>query len=71
MSDERLTKQVLFSQLGGARPVGRPPQRWREDVLPEDLREAGRQHDWNRIAANRSAWRRAVKGEKVNARALR
>jgi hypothetical protein len=39
----------------GTRPVGKPRQRWQEDVM-EDLKELKREY-WNETAKERRTWR--------------
>lgn len=60
MTDERLPKMLLFGRLEGKRPRGRPPQRWREDVVREDLEQL-KIRSWAGLATDRAAWAAAAK----------
>ena len=60
MGDERLPKMAVFGRLEGKRPRGRPPRRWREDVLRGDMAAAKLDQAWPRLAADRAAWKGAV-----------
>ena len=70
LSDQRLTKQVLMAQLPGARPRQKPPLRWREDMLPQDVEAISLAGCWQKVARHRSTWHAAARGEKINPRAL-
>jgi len=40
----------------GTRPVGRPRQRWQEDVM-EDLKKKPKVKNWKEIVKDRRAWK--------------
>ena len=70
MEDKCLTKQVLMVQLPGTRPKGKPPLRWREDVLPTDVHQIGLAGGWHKVAEHSSAWHAAARWGRIIARAL-
>src|SRR3978361_1078345 len=59
MEDFRLPKRILYSEVDGGRNRGRPRRRFLDSVK-SDLNERG--VETSRIALNRVAWRRVVKG---------
>ena len=61
MSDDRIPKQLLFSELTtGTRTVGRPLLRWK-DSLKDTLKQANiSTKQWQDTATYRSTWRRTV-----------
>ena len=55
MDRARPTGKSLNWRLIGTRLVGRPRQRWQEDVM-EDLKKK-KEKNWKEIAKNRRTWR--------------
>jgi hypothetical protein len=55
MDQARPTRKLLDWKPMGNRPVGRPRQRWQEDVM-EDLKKL-RVKNWNEAAKDRRTWR--------------
>jgi hypothetical protein len=55
MDQTRPTSKVLDWKPMGARPVGRPRQRWQEDVM-EDLKKL-KFKNWKDTAKDRRTWR--------------
>ena len=72
MEDGRLPKDVLYGQLtSGSRAVGRPMLRFK-DVCKRDMRSADIDPEtWEETAADRSAWRQAVRSGVERAEAKR
>jgi hypothetical protein len=52
----RPTKKLLDWKPMGTRPVGRPRQRWQEDVM-EDLKKKVKVKNWKETAKDRRTWR--------------
>ena len=52
MDDDRWTKVILQWRPPNTRPMGRPPERWTNDIK----RTAG--NKWQQVAADRDEWRR-------------
>ena len=63
MEDFRLPKKVLYSDINGRRNRGRPRRRFLDSVKC-DLNERGLEWgvETSRLALDRVAWRRVVKG---------
>ena len=61
MSDDRITKHLLFGELTtGARTVGRPLMRWK-DSLKDTLKQSNiSTTQWQDTATDRSTWRRSI-----------
>jgi hypothetical protein len=55
MDQARLTRKLLDWKPMGTRPVGRPKQRWQEDVM-EDLKKL-KVEKWKETAKDRRTWR--------------
>ena len=55
MDRARPTGKILDWRPMGSRPVGRPRQRWHEDVM-EDLKKPNVKN-WKEIAKDRRTWR--------------
>jgi hypothetical protein len=55
MDQARPTKELLDWKPMGNRPVGRPSQRWQEDVM-EDLKKL-KAKNWKETAKDRRTWR--------------
>ena len=55
MDQARPTRKLLDWKPMGIRPVGRPRQRWQEDVM-EDLKKL-KVKTWKETAKNRRTWR--------------
>jgi len=51
----RPTRQLLYWKPMGNRPVGKPRQRWQEDVM-EDLKKL-KVKNWKKAAKDRRTWR--------------
>jgi hypothetical protein len=49
----------------GTRPVGRPRQRWQEDVM-EDLKKLKIKENWKETAKDRRTWRDLAKKAKTH-----
>jgi hypothetical protein len=55
MDQERPTRKLLDWKPLGTRPIGRPRQRWQEDVM-EDLKKL-KVKNWKETARDRRTWR--------------
>jgi hypothetical protein len=55
MDQARPTRKLLDWKPMGTRPMGRPRQRWQEDVM-EDLKKS-KVKNWKETAKNRRTWR--------------
>jgi len=55
MDQARPTRKLLDWKLMGTRPVGRPRQRWQEDVM-DDLKKL-KVKNWKEIAKDRRTWK--------------
>jgi len=55
MDRARPTGKLLDCRPMGSRPVGRPRQRWQEDVM-EDLKKL-KVKNWKETAKNRGTWK--------------
>ena len=55
MDQARQTRKLLDWKPMGTRPVGKPRQRWREDVL-EDLKKL-KVKNWKEAAKDKRTWR--------------
>ena len=62
MDDQRLPKQLLYSELtSGSRNRGRPKLRYK-DTCKRDLKRCNINHStWNQLAGNRSSWKTTVR----------
>jgi hypothetical protein len=56
MDQAKSTRKLFDWKHMGNRPVGRPRQRWQEDVT-EDLKKAESKKNWKEIAKDRRTWR--------------
>jgi hypothetical protein len=52
----------LVGKRGGRRPLGRPRNKW-EDNIKVNLREVGWGMDWINLAQDRDRWRALLKAE--------
>jgi hypothetical protein len=60
MGKNRVVHRVLVGKPEGKRPLGRPRNRW-EDNIKMDLQEvAGGRGDWMELAQDRDRWRALV-----------
>jgi hypothetical protein len=57
--EERGVHRVLVGKPEGKRPLGRPRQRW-EDNIKMDVQEVGGGTDWIELAKDRGRWRALV-----------
>lgn len=64
MSEDRLQKKVMNSQIIGVRKRERPRKRWLQDV-EEDLKKLN-VRGWKEKAKDRNDWRRIVNEAKVH-----
>ena len=64
MEDNRIPRKVLFSQIEGRRPVGRPKTRW-IDAVARDADNLLKIKRWTSIAKDREKWRRMIMEAKV------
>jgi hypothetical protein len=55
MGQTRPTRKLLDWKLMGTRPIGKPRQRWQEDVM-EDLKKL-KVKNWKEAAKDRRTWR--------------
>jgi hypothetical protein len=62
MDQARPTRKLLDWKPMGTRPVGRPRQRWQEDVI-EDLKKLNIEN-WQETAKERSTWRQLAEKAK-------
>lgn len=60
MTDERMTKRMMFARLQTARPQGGTRQRWKDCVLT-DLRFMRMEDTWASVATHRDKWHAATK----------
>jgi hypothetical protein len=56
MDQARPIRKLLDWKTMGTRPIGRPRQRWQEDVM-EDLKKS-KVKNWKEAAKDRSTWER-------------
>jgi len=56
MDQARPTRKLLDWKTMGTRPVGKPRQRWQEDVM-EDLKKLKVEKNWKEAAKGRRTWR--------------
>jgi len=63
MDQARPTRKLLVWKPMGTRPVGRPRQRWQEDVM-EDLKQL-KVKNWKEAAKNRT-WRHLAEKAKTH-----
>ena len=63
MDQARPTGKILDWKPVGARPVGRPRQRWQGDVM-EDLKKLKRKN-WKETAKDRRTWRHLTEKAKT------
>jgi len=56
MDQARPTWKLLDWRPMGTRPIGRPRQRWQEDVM-EDLKKLKVKKNWKETAKDRRTWR--------------
>jgi hypothetical protein len=66
MDQSRPTKKLLDWKPMGTRHVGKPTQRWQEDVM-EDLKKL-RVKNWKEAAKDRRIWRDLVETAKTHKR---
>jgi hypothetical protein len=64
MDQARPTRKLLDWKSMGTRPIGRPRQRWQEDVM-EDL-EKLKVKNWKEAAKDRRTWRDLTEKAKTN-----
>jgi hypothetical protein len=64
MDRARPTGKLLDWRPMGSRPVGRPRQRWQEDVM-EDLKKL-KVKNWKKTAKGRRTWRDLVEKAKIH-----
>jgi hypothetical protein len=64
MDQARQARKLLDWNPMGTRPVGRPRQRWQEDVM-EDLKKL-KVKNWNETAKDRRTWRDLAEKEKTH-----
>ena len=64
MDQARPTRILLDWKPMGTRPVGRPRQRWQEDVM-EDLKKL-KVRNWKEIAKDRRNWRELAEKAKTH-----
>ena len=55
MDQARPTRKLLDWNPMGTRPIGRPRQRWQEDIM-EDLKKL-KVKNWKQTAKDRRTWR--------------
>jgi hypothetical protein len=63
MDQARPTRKLLDWKPMGIGPVGRPRQRWQEDVMEE--RKKLKAKNWKEIAKDRITWRNLVEKAKT------
>jgi hypothetical protein len=64
MGQARPTRKLLDRKPMGTRPVGRPRQRWQEDVI-EDLKKL-EVKNWKEKAKDRRTWRDVAEKAKTH-----
>jgi hypothetical protein len=64
MDQARPTGKLLDWKPMGNRPVGKPKQRWQEDVM-EDLKKL-KVKNWKETAKDRRTWRDLAEKEKIH-----
>jgi len=64
MNQARPTRKLLDWKPMGTRPVGKPRQRWQEDVM-EDLKKL-KVKNWEEAAKDRRTWRDLAKKTKTH-----
>ena len=61
MKNDRIPKQLLFSELAhGTRSRGRPKKRWK-DCAKDDLKLFGMEDNWHAMTADRATWRSKIR----------
>jgi hypothetical protein len=66
MDQARPTRKLLGWKTMGTRPVGRPRQRWQEDVM-EDLKRL-KVKNWKETTKDRRTWRDLAEKGKIHKR---
>jgi len=56
MDQARPTRKLLVSKPMGITPVGRPRQRWQEDVMEDLKKKKLKMKNWKEIAKDRRTW---------------
>ena len=56
MDQERTARKLLDWKRMGNRPVGRPRQRWQEDVMEDLKKKKLKMKNWKEIAKDRRTW---------------
>ncbi|PSN57778.1 hypothetical protein C0J52_07260 [Blattella germanica] len=69
MEESRIPKKILFSQIEGRRPVGKPRDRW-IDAVTRDANTLLKTKRWKTIAKDRTKWRQMIKEAKARLRAV-
>ncbi|PSN35934.1 hypothetical protein C0J52_27300 [Blattella germanica] len=69
MEESRIPKKILFSQIEGRRPVGKPRDRW-IDAVTRDANTLLKKKRWKTIAKDRTKWRQMIKEAKARLRAV-
>ncbi|XP_050499131.1 uncharacterized protein LOC126879860 [Diabrotica virgifera virgifera] len=64
MHENRIPRKLLNARMQGRRQVGRPKNRW-EDEVDEDARNFLGTRSWKRTAVNRNDWRSLLKEAKA------
>jgi hypothetical protein len=65
MDHARPTRKLLDWKPMGTRPIGRPKQRWREDVIMEGLKML-KVKNWKETAKDRRTWRDLTENVKTH-----
>jgi hypothetical protein len=59
MKENRIPKKVLYMNLGTTRPIGRPQNRWQDEVR-EDGRIVGGE-EWQEKVYDREEWKKLLR----------
>jgi hypothetical protein len=68
MGEERVARKILEGKPEGKRPLGRPRQRWEDNVKRDIFEVESDQVSWRELAQNREDWRACVNAVIMNFR---
>jgi hypothetical protein len=59
MEENRITKRVLYMNLGSTRPRGRPRNRWQDEIREDGIIVVG--EEWQEKVYNREEWKKLLR----------